>query len=82
LFESVECSFFLQRFYNKELAENLVFQLIVLDIDTAFEMANQSKHKTKIPPIQQEHWGKVFYLTGPSGELCHVTQLTLPIENN
>jgi hypothetical protein len=75
LFESDQCTFFLQRFYNKELAENLMFQLIVLDIDGAFEMATNSKHKTKITPIQQEHWGKVFYLWGPSGELWHVTQL-------
>lgn len=72
---------FLQRFYNKELAENLMFQFIVFNINTAFEMVNQSKHKAKIPPIQQEYWGKVFYLTGPSDELWHVTQLTLPIEN-
>lgn len=75
LFESAECTFFLQRFYNKDLAENLMFQLIVLDIEAAFEIANKSQHKTKISPIQQEHWGKVFYLTGPSGELWHVTQL-------
>ena len=77
LFESGECSFFLQRFYNKELAENLMFQLIVLDIDSAYEIADKSQHKTKITPIQQEHWGKVFYLTGPSGELWHVTQLAM-----
>lgn len=75
LFESGQCTFFLQRFYNKALAENMMFQLIVLDINSAFEMANKSQHKTKITPIQQEHWGKVFYLTGPSGELWHVTQL-------
>jgi hypothetical protein len=82
LFTSGECTFFLQRFYNKELAENLMFQLIVLDIDNAFEMANKSTYKTKITPIQQEHWGKVFYLTGPSGELWHVTQLTVGKDNN
>ena len=76
LFESGQCTFFLQRFYNKELAENLMFQLIVLDIEEAFEMANRTQHKIKITPIQQEHWGKVFYLTGPSGELWHITQLT------
>jgi hypothetical protein len=47
LFESDQCTFFLQRFYNKELAENLMLQLIVLDIDGAFGMATNSKHKTK-----------------------------------
>ena len=82
LFESGECTFFVQRFYNKELAENLMLQLIVLDIETAFEIANKSKHKTKISPIQQENWGKVFYLHGPSGELWHVTQLAVANNNS
>jgi hypothetical protein len=82
LFEAGECTFFLQRYYNKEFAENLMFQLIVVDIDAAFEMANKSKHKTKITPIQQEHWGKVFYLTGPSGELWHVTELVMANNHN
>jgi len=81
LFESDQCTFFLQRFYNKDLAENLMFQLIVLDINQAFATANKSKYKIKITPIQQEHWGKVFYLTGPAGELWHVTQLASPTEN-
>lgn len=76
LFEFGQCTFFLQRYYNKEFAENLMFQLIVLDIDAVFEMANKSQYKTKITAIQQEHWAKVFYLTGPAGELWHVTQLT------
>lgn len=75
LVSSGQSTFFLQRFYHKDLAENLMFQLIVLDIDTAFAMANKSEHKTKITPIRQERWGKVFYLTGPSGELWHVTEL-------
>jgi catechol 2,3-dioxygenase-like lactoylglutathione lyase family enzyme len=82
LFESEQCTFFLQRFYNKDFAENLMFQLIVLDIEQAFETAYKSKHKVKITPIQQEHWGKVFYLTGPAGELWHVTQLANNIEND
>ena len=74
LFSSGECSFFLQRFYNKYLAENIMFQLSVLDIEAAFKIANQSQHKTKITPIKQEYWGKIFHLWGPSGERCHVTQ--------
>lgn len=82
LFASAECTFFLQRFYNKDLAENLMLQLIVLDIDAAFEIANKSTYKTKITLIQQERWGKVFYLWGPSGELWHVTQLTQTIDHN
>jgi|TARA_R110000868_G_scaffold34305_6_gene123951 hypothetical protein len=82
LFTSGHCTFFLQRYYSKEFAENLMFQVIVADIDAAFKTANKSKHKTKITPIQQERWGKVFYLHGPSGELWHVTQLVQAIDND
>lgn len=75
LFESGNCTFFLQRFYNQQLCENLMFQLCVSDIDSALEIAGLARHKQKITAIQNEPWGKVFYLWGPSGELWHVTQL-------
>jgi hypothetical protein len=39
-FENGECSFYLQRFYNKQLAENLRLQICVLDIGLAFKKAN------------------------------------------
>jgi hypothetical protein len=70
LFENGDCLFFLQRFYNEDLAKNFM-----LDIYDAHELCSRSKHKTKITPIQQEPWGKVFYLWGPVGELLHITQL-------
>lgn len=75
LFSNDDCSFFLQRFYNQQLAENLMLQLCVLDIDVAFIKADSARHKRKITSIQSEPWGKVFYLWGPAGELWHVTQL-------
>jgi predicted enzyme related to lactoylglutathione lyase len=75
LFSNGECTFFLQRFYNKELAENLMLQICVLDIQSAYEKATAARHKTKISEIHSEHWGEVFYVWGPSGELLHVTQL-------
>ena len=75
IFENGECSFFLQRFYNKQLAENLMLQICVLDIESAFKIANVARHKQKITPIKDEPWAKVFYLWGPVGELLHVTQL-------
>jgi hypothetical protein len=74
LFENGECAFFLQRFYKQQLAENLMLQLCVLDIESAFKKAESSRNKRKITPIQQESWGQVFYVWGPSGELWHVTQ--------
>lgn len=75
LFESGKFTFFLQRFYNQQLCENLMFQLCVKDIESAYKIAELSRHKRKLTLIQCERWGKVFYLTGPAGELWHVTQL-------
>ena len=70
-----ECTFFLQRYYNKTFAENLMLQICVLNIDLAYQSANSALHKQKITGIKTEHWGKVFYIWGPSGELLHITQL-------
>jgi hypothetical protein len=75
VFENGEYSFFLQRYYNKEFAENLMLQICVVDISAAFECANSARHKTKISGINTEPWGQVFYIWGPVGELLHVTQL-------
>lgn len=75
LFESGDCFFFLQHFYNEELASNFMLQICVEDIEEAFKLCWASKHKTKITSIQQERWGKVFFLWGPVGELLHVTEL-------
>ncbi len=76
LFENGECAFFLQRFYNQDLAENLMFQLIVPEIDEAFKVISSLKgFDIRCEPIKQERWGKVVYLWGPSGELWHVTEL-------
>ena len=75
LFQNGDCFFFLQRFYNQELADNFMLQVCVEDIEEAFKLCSNSKHKTKITPIQQESWGKVFYLWGPVGELLHITEL-------
>ncbi len=75
LFQNGDCLFFLQRFFNADLAANFMLQLCVSDIESAYRLCSQSKHKTKITPIQQESWGKVFYLWGPAGEPLHVTEL-------
>lgn len=75
LCENGACTFFLQRFYDKQLAENLMMQLCVSDIEKAYNKAEKARHIGKMTPIQNERWGKVFYVWGPSGELWHVTQL-------
>ncbi|MFT2090950.1 lactoylglutathione lyase [Paraglaciecola sp. 2405UD69-4] len=76
LFSKGECSFFLQNFYNVELATNLMFQLIVLDINQAFDLVSNIQNiNVKFEPISQQSWGQVFYLWGPAGELWHITEL-------
>jgi hypothetical protein len=52
-----------------------MLQICVLNIDLAYQSANSARHKQKITGIKTEHWGKVFYIWGPSGELLHITQL-------
>ncbi len=75
LFKNGDVMFFLQRFYNEEFANNFMLQICVADIEEAFHLCSRAKHKTKITTVQQEPWGKVFYLWGPAGELLHVTEL-------
>lgn len=75
LFENGDCYFFLQRFFKQELADNFMLQVCVADIDAAYQICKQSKHKSKMTEINSEPWGKVFYLWGPAGELLHITEL-------
>lgn len=76
IFSNGNCTFFLQRFYNEEFANNLMLQLIVLDIEEAFAIVSSIKLKSiRYEPIKSEPWGKVIYLWGPSGELWHITEL-------
>lgn len=75
LFHNGDCYFFLQRFYNQQLAENLMMQLCVSNIEQAYALVQKSNLKTKLSDIRTEKWGRVFYLWGPVGELWHVTQL-------
>ncbi|TQV74038.1 lactoylglutathione lyase [Aliikangiella marina] len=75
LFDNGDCYFFLQRFYNQALAENLVLQISVIDIDEAWQKIIQLEgFDIRYQPIKQERWGKVIYLWGPSGELLQLTE--------
>ncbi|MEN6670921.1 hypothetical protein AAJP47_11155 [Psychrobacter sp. B38] len=76
LFQNGASFLYLQRFYNQELANNFMLQICISDIEAAFNVCSNSKHKTKITPVQNEAWGKVFYLWGPAGELLHITELS------
>ena len=77
IFENGDNTFFLSNTYNEDLATNLMLQLSVVDIDEAFTViSNLSGFDIKYEPIKNEHWGKVIYLWGPSGELWHVTEFS------
>lgn len=78
IFSCGECTFFLQNVYNQTFAENLMMQLIVKDINAAYEqIQNMGELAVKHEPIKQEPWGKVIYLWGPAGELWHITELSV-----
>ena len=77
IFSNGSCTFFLQRFFNEEFAKNLMLQLIVPDIQEAFDVISKIRgFNIRFEPIKLEHWGKIIYLWGPSGELWHVTELS------
>ncbi|GAC33059.1 VOC family protein [Paraglaciecola polaris] len=76
LFTCGECTFFLQNTYQQDFAENLMMQLIVTDINAAYQqIVNMGDLARKYQAIKNEPWGKVVYLWGPAGELWHITQL-------
>lgn len=77
VFQNGSSFLYLQRFYNQELADNFMLQICVSDIEEAFDVCSSSEHKIRITPIEQEAWGKVFYLWGPAGELLHITEFDL-----
>jgi hypothetical protein len=74
IFQQSDCTFFLQRYYNEDFANNLMLQLIVENIDEAYELVS-GLNKVKHSEIKRESWGSVVYLWGPSGELWHITEL-------
>ena len=76
IFENAGSTFFLQRYFNQQFAENLMLQLIVTDIEEAFTtISGLSNPHIRYEPIKDERWGRVIYLWGPAGELLHITQL-------
>ena len=77
IFSKDGCTFFLQsKFYSEEFCSNLIFQLVVPDISTAYEtVSGLEGDDIKYTEIKHERWGKVIYLWGPSGELWQITEL-------
>jgi hypothetical protein len=75
-----ESAFILQRYYQKEWAENCMMQLMVDDLDEwwahieALDLPHSFAVTPPKPPAMQP-WGlRVAYLYDPSGVLWHVAQ--------
>ena len=78
-FHHENVSFLLQRFYVKELAENLMMHLLVEDVDAWHARLQQvdiaGKYGVKISAIQAQPWRmRDFTLSDPSGVLWRIAQ--------
>jgi hypothetical protein len=71
--------FLLQNFYVKTLAENFVVHLLVHDVDSWWEVANNvmPKYGTSLDVVRTQPWGlRDFTLIDPCGVLWRVGQKT------
>ena len=80
IFKAGASSFILQRYYQKEWAENFMMQLMVDDLDTwwayiqSLDLPGKFKVKAPRAPALQP-WGlRVAFLFDPSGVLWHVAE--------
>jgi catechol 2,3-dioxygenase-like lactoylglutathione lyase family enzyme len=80
IFRAGKSSFILQRFYEKDLADNFMMQLMVDDLDawwTHVEALDLPGNYGVTPPRApaMQPWGlRVAYVVDPSGVLWHVAQ--------
>lgn len=77
-------NFFLQKYYQKDWAENLMIQMFVTDLDELFNVASSLIDKyenTKIRDIFTADYGRTFHLIGPAGELWHMTEAKVKTES-
>jgi catechol 2,3-dioxygenase-like lactoylglutathione lyase family enzyme len=79
LFQTAQCAFYLQDYYNQVWLENTMLFLEVKDVEkalkdiTALELIKKFPD-IKILPLKKEPWGDVFYIIDPAGVLLHVAQ--------
>jgi hypothetical protein len=69
--------FLLQNFYIKTLAENFVVHLLVHDVDSWWEVANNvmAKYGTSLDVVRSQPWGlRDFTFLDPCGVLWRVGQ--------
>jgi uncharacterized glyoxalase superfamily protein PhnB len=80
VFEVGATSFIVQRYFQKEWAENFMMQLMVDDLDAwwAHIVALDLPGKFSVPPPKppaMQPWGlRIAYLVDPSGILWHIAQ--------
>jgi uncharacterized glyoxalase superfamily protein PhnB len=80
-FHHENVSFLLQRFYAKELAENLMLHLLVEDVDAWWAKIKDAgiaeRYGVKVSPIQLQPWRmRDFVLFDPSGVLWRIAHNT------
>jgi uncharacterized glyoxalase superfamily protein PhnB len=80
IFNAGSGGFILQRYYQKEWAENFMMQLMVDDLDawwahiSGLDLAGRFGVQAPKPPMMQP-WGlRISYVYDPSGVLWHVAQ--------
>ena len=76
LFKKDQVSFFIQKAYVKDWAENTMLQLYVDDLETFHKhcLALRSTYPMiKVTEIKDVHYGKTFHVLDPAGVLWHMT---------
>ena len=78
-FNCGNCSFLLQDFYDKSLAENLMMHLLVEDIESWHEQVTKAgvadKYGVRISEVTEQPWGMLdFVVYDPSGVLWRFGQ--------
>ena len=73
------CSFLLQNFYEKKLAENLMMHLLVEDIRSWHQHINeagiQKNYSVRVTDVIEQPWGMLdFVMDDPSGVLWRIGQ--------
>jgi hypothetical protein len=77
LFKKDHVSFFIQNYYDKHIAENMVFQVYVDDLNEIHNLLISLKDKypmIKVSSITTAHYGQTMTLHDPSGVLFHMTK--------
>ncbi|MEM6778826.1 MAG: glyoxalase [Planctomycetota bacterium] len=76
-FEMEGVGFCLQRYYVEDWVNNSMMFLEVADLDAAYRKIEAMQLPSKYPgvrlqPIQDDDWGREFFLHDPAGVLWHI----------